>query len=130
MFGAFSLRASITGAGRESAGDPEAARRASRKKEAGRHRMKVRWTQNSVRLRITPTELHAIVNGETVREELRLPGGAPGPRRSSRRGRDGSAAPAAVTSRWRCPAPTPRGWPRRTPRASTSSSPANRPCAT
>ena len=35
VFGAFCLRASITGAGRESAGDPEAARRASRKKEEG-----------------------------------------------------------------------------------------------
>ena len=35
VFGAFCLRASITGAGREWAGDPEAARRASRRKEEG-----------------------------------------------------------------------------------------------
>ncbi len=35
VFGVFALRASITGAGRESAGDPEAARRASRKKDEG-----------------------------------------------------------------------------------------------
>ena len=75
VFGAFTLRASITGAGRESAGDPEAARRASRKKKQEGNRMKVRWTQSSVRLRITPTELEAIVSGEPVREELSLPGG-------------------------------------------------------
>ena len=37
--------------------------------------MKVRWTGSSVRLRITPPELDAIVNGDTVREVLRLPGG-------------------------------------------------------
>ncbi len=37
--------------------------------------MKIRWTASSVRLRITPSELEAIVSGQTVREELPLPGG-------------------------------------------------------
>ncbi len=37
--------------------------------------MKVRWTQSSVRLRITPTELDSIETGIPVGEELRLPGG-------------------------------------------------------
>ena len=38
--------------------------------------MKVRWNGGSIRLRITPTELQAIQDGEPVREELRLPGGS------------------------------------------------------
>ena len=37
--------------------------------------MKVRWNRDSFRLRITPTELQALVNGEAVREELPLPDG-------------------------------------------------------
>jgi len=37
--------------------------------------MKVRWTKNSLRLRITPSEMAALLRGETVREEMRLPGG-------------------------------------------------------
>jgi hypothetical protein len=37
--------------------------------------MKVRWTGGSLRLRITPTELAALVRGEEIREALRLPGG-------------------------------------------------------
>jgi hypothetical protein len=36
--------------------------------------MKVRWTQGSVRLRITPAELAALERGETVTEEI-APGG-------------------------------------------------------
>ena len=39
-------------------------------------RVKVRWTSGSVRFRITPGELAAILRGEPVREELRMPGGA------------------------------------------------------
>lgn len=38
--------------------------------------MKVRWTESSLRLRITPTELDALNRGETVRARLALPGGA------------------------------------------------------
>lgn len=38
--------------------------------------MKVRWTEASLRLRITPTELTALEWGETVRARLALPGGA------------------------------------------------------
>lgn len=38
--------------------------------------MKVRWSQNSLRLRVTPRELATITRGEEVREELRFPGGA------------------------------------------------------
>ena len=38
--------------------------------------MKVRWTRNSIRLRITPGELNALQSGQTVTEELKLgPGG-------------------------------------------------------
>ena len=37
--------------------------------------MKVRWTRNSVRLRITPSELDALLRGERVEEELEYPGG-------------------------------------------------------
>lgn len=36
--------------------------------------MKIRWTQNSVRLRITPTELAEVSRGETVQEALTFPG--------------------------------------------------------
>ena len=36
--------------------------------------MKIRWTQNSVRFRITPSELAAIERGEAVIETLQLPG--------------------------------------------------------
>ena len=32
--------------------------------------MKVRWTQTSIRLRITPTELHMLALGEQVEEHL------------------------------------------------------------
>lgn len=38
--------------------------------------MKVRWTRNSIRLRITPGELNALQIGQAVTEELKLgPGG-------------------------------------------------------
>lgn len=37
--------------------------------------MKVRWTGESLRLRITPSELAALVDGQTVHEGLVLPGG-------------------------------------------------------
>lgn len=36
--------------------------------------MKIRWTQNSVRFRITPSELASLQNGAPVREALALPG--------------------------------------------------------
>ena len=36
--------------------------------------MKIRWNRNSLRLRITPTELLALGNGRPVIEELCLPG--------------------------------------------------------
>ncbi len=39
--------------------------------------MKVRWTKNSLRLRITPTELAALERGEPVYERLRIPGTTP-----------------------------------------------------
>lgn len=38
--------------------------------------MKIRWTQNSVRFRITPSELMAIEHGQHVKETLSLPDGA------------------------------------------------------
>lgn len=38
--------------------------------------MKIRWTKNSVRFRVTPSELGAIRRGETVAETLPLAGGA------------------------------------------------------
>ncbi len=38
--------------------------------------MKVRWSRDSLRLRVTPTELAAILGGEAVGEALCLPGGA------------------------------------------------------
>ncbi len=38
--------------------------------------MKIRWTQNSVRFRITPSELAAIERGQHVEETLALPDGA------------------------------------------------------
>lgn len=37
--------------------------------------MKVRWTDNSIRLRITPRELDALAAGELIDALLRLPGG-------------------------------------------------------
>jgi len=37
--------------------------------------MKIRWSQNSIRLRITPGELAALQKGEAVVETLELPGG-------------------------------------------------------
>jgi hypothetical protein len=37
--------------------------------------MKVRWTQESLRLRITPPELDALMRGEPVRIALTVPGG-------------------------------------------------------
>ena len=36
--------------------------------------MKVRWNQSSIRLRITPTEFHAITSGEAVQEGIAFPG--------------------------------------------------------
>lgn len=36
--------------------------------------MKVRWTKNSLRLRITPGELAALEQSNSVREEIRFPG--------------------------------------------------------
>ena len=38
--------------------------------------MKVRWSRDSLRLRITPTELATITRGEEVGEALCFPGGA------------------------------------------------------
>jgi hypothetical protein len=38
--------------------------------------MKVRWTENSIRLRITPSELEALDNNQIVREAVRLAGGS------------------------------------------------------
>jgi hypothetical protein len=38
--------------------------------------MKVRWTSDSVRLRITPTELAALERGEVQRQEISFPGGS------------------------------------------------------
>ena len=37
--------------------------------------MKIRWNQNSLRLRITPGELEKLLRGEPSIETLRLPGG-------------------------------------------------------
>lgn len=37
--------------------------------------MKIRWTQNSIRFRITPSELAALKNGDAIGEVLSLPGG-------------------------------------------------------
>lgn len=39
-------------------------------------RMKIRWTDESLRLRITPSELTALVVGEPLRARLAIPGGA------------------------------------------------------
>ena len=39
-------------------------------------RMKIRWTDESLRLRITPSELAALVVGEPLRSTLAIPGGA------------------------------------------------------
>lgn len=36
--------------------------------------MKVRWNRDSIRLRITPSEFEAIIQGETVREGIAFPG--------------------------------------------------------
>jgi hypothetical protein len=38
--------------------------------------MKVRWNRSSVRLRLTPSELASLLDGETITETLDLPGGA------------------------------------------------------
>lgn len=38
--------------------------------------MKIRWSRGSVRMRITPSELAAPQRGETIHEELSLPGGS------------------------------------------------------
>ena len=38
--------------------------------------MKIRWNQNSIRYRITPTELKALHDGLEVSESLALPGGS------------------------------------------------------
>ena len=38
--------------------------------------MKVRWTNDSIRFRITPSELDALLRNEMVTEALHLPGGA------------------------------------------------------
>jgi hypothetical protein len=37
--------------------------------------MKIRWTHESVRLRITPTELTKLTQGRPLRETLNMPGG-------------------------------------------------------
>jgi len=37
--------------------------------------MKVRWTRRSIRFRISPSELEALMHGRPVREELAWPGG-------------------------------------------------------
>jgi hypothetical protein len=37
--------------------------------------MKIRWTRNSVRLRITPSELQDLQHGQEVTETLSVPGG-------------------------------------------------------
>jgi len=39
------------------------------------HPMKVRWTAQSLRFRITPTELALLEDGQTVEARLALPGG-------------------------------------------------------
>lgn len=36
--------------------------------------MKIRWTRNSLRLRISPSELQALQNGQAVLETLTVPG--------------------------------------------------------
>jgi hypothetical protein len=58
--------------------------------------MKIRWTQNSVRFRISPSELDALRRGETVTEWLPFPAGAgwtaviaPGPSVTELQGRGG-----------------------------------------
>jgi hypothetical protein len=38
--------------------------------------MKIRWTDQSLRLRITPSELTALMVGEPLRSTLAIPGGA------------------------------------------------------
>lgn len=38
-------------------------------------RMKIRWTEESVRFRITPTELDALRRGQEIRARMPLPGG-------------------------------------------------------
>ena len=38
--------------------------------------MKVRWTSESVRLRITPDELAGLERGEVQRQEVTFPGGS------------------------------------------------------
>lgn len=38
--------------------------------------MKVRWNRSSLRLRISPSEMAALLNGEAVREQVAFPGGA------------------------------------------------------
>lgn len=37
--------------------------------------MKIRWTDESLRIRITPYELTALVVGEPLRSTLAIPGG-------------------------------------------------------
>lgn len=37
--------------------------------------MKIQWFDNNVRIRIKPAELEALLRGEFIREELRVPGG-------------------------------------------------------
>lgn len=39
--------------------------------------MKVRWTGRSIRLRITPSELHSLENGDAIQESLRLTAASP-----------------------------------------------------
>lgn len=38
--------------------------------------MKIRWTRDSIRFRITPTELEALLHSQIVREGLTFPGGS------------------------------------------------------
>ena len=38
--------------------------------------MKVRWNRSSIRLRLTPSELATLLQGETITETLEFPGGA------------------------------------------------------
>ena len=47
----------------------------SARNDAGVNRMKIRWTEESVRFRITPTELDVLRRGEPALARLPIPGG-------------------------------------------------------
>jgi len=67
--------------------------------------MKIRWTNDSIRLRITPTELDALLHDEAIAEALHIPGGAiweavirPSPRDATRLGGDAHCAVIYLSS--------------------------------